>query len=100
MDANPYNHVDDPRFYAKRKFLQLVRSRLRKDPFKEGKLKMPNHRDVATLTRFVTERGKITPRRRTGVSAKNQRQLKQMIKRARTFGLLPYTSRLQRPQRR
>jgi len=76
-----------------------MRSRMRKDPFEEGKLRMPTHRDVATLTRFVTERGKITPRRRTGVSAKNQRQLKQMVKRSRTFGLLPYTSRLERPQR-
>ena len=98
-DLNPHNHVEDPRAYAKRKFLQLMRSRTQKDPFKEGKLRMPIHRDVPTLSRFVSERGRISPRRRTGVSAKNQRVVKKMIKRARAFGLLPYTSRLERPQK-
>ena len=41
------------------------------------------------LRRFVTEKGKILPRRITGTSAKNQRRLIREIKRARALGLLP-----------
>jgi len=99
-DLNPHNDkgFDEPRNIARMKFNQLVRQRMRKDPFEEKKFKLPGMRDVATLTRFVTDTGKISPRRRSGVSSQNQRHLKKMIKRARTFGLLPYTSKLQRPQ--
>jgi len=98
-DLNPYNvaDMDDSKVLAKRRFQQLMRQRSRKDPFTEGKMKRPAMNDISTLSRFVSERGKIIPRRRTGVTAKNQRHLKRMIKRARTFGLLPYTSRMQRP---
>jgi len=98
-DLNPYNtEENDPRAIARLKFQQLVRQRMRKDPFKEGKMKLPTMRDIATLSRFVSESGKIIPRRRSGISTKNQRHIKRMVKRARTFGLLPYTSRLQRPE--
>jgi len=98
-DLNPYGQEDEQVAFnlAYMRFQQVMRNRNRKDPFKQGKLKKPTMREVATLTRFVSERGKITPRRRTGLTAKSQRHVKQMIKRARTFGLLPYTSRLQRP---
>ncbi|MDO9534030.1 MAG: 30S ribosomal protein S18 [Bacillota bacterium] len=44
------------------------------------------------LRRFVTERGKILPRRISGNCAKHQRQLTTAIKRARQMALLPYTS--------
>lgn len=98
-DLNPYNSEEhDPRAIAKMKFQQLMRQRLRKDPFKEGTMKLPTMRDISTLCRFVSESGKIIPRRRSGVTTKNQRHIKRMIKRARTFGLLPYTSRLLRPE--
>jgi len=47
-------------------------------------------RDTKTLSRYVSERGKIVPSRITAVSNKKQRELSQAIKRARYMGLLPY----------
>ncbi len=52
-----------------------------------------DYKDVDLLRRFVTERGKILPRRVTGLTAKQQRQLTKSIKRARTVALLPYINR-------
>ena len=49
-----------------------------------------NYKDVAKLRKFVTEKGKIVPRRMSGVCAKHQRMLATAIKRARVMGLLPY----------
>ncbi|HKL94194.1 MAG TPA: 30S ribosomal protein S18 [Clostridia bacterium] len=49
-----------------------------------------DYKDVAKLKRFVTEKGKILPRRMSGVCAKHQRILANSIKRARTMALLPY----------
>ncbi len=46
--------------------------------------------DVEKLKRFISERGKILPRRNTGVTAKKQRIVVKAIKRARNIGLLPY----------
>lgn len=53
----------------------------------------PSFKDVAVLRRFLTERGKILPRLRSGVCAKHQRRLSQSIKRARILALLPFVSR-------
>ena len=47
---------------------------------------------VAILRRFVTERGKILPRRISGNCAKHQRQVTVAIKRARNIALLPFTA--------
>ena len=49
-----------------------------------------DYKDVAKLRKFVTEKGKIVPRRMSGVCAKHQRMLATAIKRARVMGLLPY----------
>jgi small subunit ribosomal protein S18 len=49
-----------------------------------------DYKDVRTLQRFVSERGKIVPSRITAVSAKKQRELAKAIKRARSLALLPY----------
>jgi len=49
-----------------------------------------DYKDVRTLQRFVSERGKIVPSRITAVSAKKQRELAKAIKRARYLALLPY----------
>ncbi len=51
-----------------------------------------DYKDVELLKRFISERGKILPRRVTGTSAKYQRQLTRAIKRARQMALLPYTT--------
>ena len=50
-----------------------------------------DYKDVATLKKFVSERGKILPRRVTGSCAKHQREITTAIKRARHIGLMPYT---------
>lgn len=51
-----------------------------------------DYKDVAKLRRFTTERGKILPRRISGVCAKHQRKLTLAIKRARAIALLPFTA--------
>ena len=51
-----------------------------------------DYKDVARLRRYLSERGKIVPRRVTGTCARHQRQLTTAIKRARHVALLPYTS--------
>jgi small subunit ribosomal protein S18 len=52
-----------------------------------------DYKDVRTLQRFVSERGKIVPSRITAVSTKKQRELARAIKRARYLALLPYIVR-------
>ena len=49
-----------------------------------------DYKDVARLKRFITEKGKILPRRQTGTCAAHQRELTVAIKRAREMALLPY----------
>ncbi len=51
-----------------------------------------DYKDVAKLRRFITERGKILPRRISGNCAKHQRQVTVAIKRARNIALLPLTA--------
>ena len=51
-----------------------------------------DYKAVAKLRRFVTERGKILPRRISGNCAKHQRQVTVAIKRARNIALLPFTA--------
>ena len=54
------------------------------------KVNTSDYKDVAKLRRFISERGKILPRRITGNCAKHQRVLTTAIKRARHLALLPY----------
>lgn len=95
-DVNP-KRFEKPKFRPNyNRSNRLVRKR--HCPFETGRVQMPDHKQVGTISRFVSEGGKILPRRRTGISAKNQRKFAQIVKRARHFGLIPTTSRLQRPQ--
>ncbi len=55
-----------------------------------------NYKDVKIIRNFVTERGKIIPRRIYGTCATHQRQLCEAIKRARQIALLPYSGSTQR----
>lgn len=66
------------------------RSRRKVCTFCQDKTKNINYKDVATLRKFVTEKGKIVPRRQTGVCSKHQRKLALEIKRARIVALLPF----------
>ena len=56
------------------------------------KVEQIDYKEVDRLRRFLTERGKILPRRVSGNCAKHQRKLTQAIKRARIVALLPYTT--------
>jgi len=51
-----------------------------------------DYKDALKLRRYITERGKIEPRRKTGTCARHQRRLTIAIKRARHIALLPYTA--------
>ncbi|MGB5694066.1 MAG: 30S ribosomal protein S18 [Polyangiales bacterium] len=67
-----------------------------------GRKKMPafaldpdfkfDYKDPQQLRHFITDRGKIVPRRISGLNAKQQRDLTRAIKRARNLALLPYTA--------
>ena len=59
-------------------------------PFSDKGAPSIDYKDVRTLQKFISERGKIIPSRITAVSTKKQRELAIAIKRARFLGLLPY----------
>jgi len=56
------------------------------------KVETIDYKDAAKLKRYITERGKILPRRISGNCAKHQRQVTVAIKRARNIALLPFTA--------
>lgn len=63
---------------------------IRRCGFCAEKVEKVDYKDGDTLIRFLSERGKIRPRRQTGLCARHQRQLAQAIKRARHLALLPF----------
>jgi small subunit ribosomal protein S18 len=68
------------------------KSRVKVCKFTENKDFDFNYKDEKKWRRYVTDRGKIIPRRMTGTHAKYQRKLTTAIKRARYMALLPFTS--------
>ena len=66
--------------------------RRKRCPFTASGIKEIDYKDVDTLNQFITERGKILPRRITGVSAHYQKLLVAAIKRARHVALLPFVA--------
>ncbi len=60
--------------------------------FTQDNIKYIDYKDVKLLQRYVTEQGKIIPKRITGTKAKYQRELAVAIKRARHMVLMPYVS--------
>ena len=60
--------------------------------FKENGITEIDYKDVKLLRRFITDQGKIMPRRVTGTSAKMHRKLVKEIKRARNIALMPFTN--------
>lgn len=66
-------------------------ARRRMDPLTAEGIVHVDYKDVPLLRRFISDRGKIEPRRRVSTSAKHQRSLAIAIKRARHLGLLPFT---------
>ncbi len=72
--------------------MSLFKRKRKLDPFMEDPSKSVDYRDISTLKRFTSERGKILSRRLTGLDAYNQRKVKKAIKRAQNLGLLPFGS--------
>lgn len=68
------------------------RPKRRNCQFCSEKATFVDYKDINRLRRFVTERGKILPRRVSGNCARHQRVLAVAVKRARELALLPYTS--------
>ncbi len=60
--------------------------------FTENNIQFIDYKDEKMLRRFITERGKIIPRRISGTSAAHQRMLAEAIKRARHMAILPFVA--------
>src|SRR5690242_6301913 len=80
--------TEPPNITIRRPFCRRRKS----SPFAHADAPKIDYKDVKLLQRFISERGKIVPRRITAVTAKEQRQLAQAIKRARELALLPYVA--------
>lgn len=74
----------------------MRRSRKPKVAAAVGAFDLNDFKNVDILKRFLSETGKILPRRRSGLNAQDQRKLARTIKRARMMGLLPFTDKLVR----
>jgi small subunit ribosomal protein S18 len=74
------------RFYSQPKVCQFCTDRSARIDYKQ----------IDTLRRYVTESGKIRPRRQTGACAKHQREVARAIKRARHLAMLPFTGEVLR----
>jgi small subunit ribosomal protein S18 len=71
--------------------MQLFRRRKKMDPFVDDPTKTVEYKDLALLSRFVSERGSILSRRLTGLSAYHQRKVSKAVKRAQSLGMMPYS---------
>ena len=71
---------------------KLFSKKRKQCPFTAAGMSHIDYKDIDTLSKFITERGKILPRRITGVTFNHQRVLCVAIKRARHMGLLPFVS--------
>ena len=69
---------------------QLDKKKRKNCSFCADKVEAIDYKDVNKLRKFITEKGKILPRRQTGVCAAHQRELTEAIKRARIMALLPF----------
>jgi small subunit ribosomal protein S18 len=70
--------------------LNTLRKKKKVCVFCADKAEYIDYKDTAKLRKFISERGKILPRRISGTCAKHQRELNTAIKRARQVALLPY----------
>ncbi len=61
--------------------------------FSQNNIRYIDYKDTEILKKFLNPHGRIIARKRTGVSAKSQRQLAMAVKRARFMGLLPFVAR-------
>ncbi len=66
---------------------------MKEDYFNENNIKHIDYKDVDVLKKFLNPHARVMSRKRTGLTAKNQRLLANAVKRARFMGLLPFVSR-------
>ncbi len=77
-------------------FDDLERKRKKVCRFCEDKSRVIDYKDERLLRRFITDRGKIVPRRITGNCARHQREITMAVKQARHIALLPFTAEFYR----
>ena len=65
-------------------------------PFSQKNSPFIDYKNIKLLSRYVSEKGKMTPSRITNVSSKKQKELSKAIKRARFLGLMSYTQKIYR----
>ena len=63
-------------------------------PFSQKDSPIIDYKNIKLLSRYISEKGKITPSRITNVSSKKQKELSKAIKRARFLGLMSYTQKI------
>jgi len=63
-------------------------------PFSQKNSPMIDYKDIKLLSRYISEKGKITPSRVSNVSSKKQKELSKAIKRARFLGLMSFTQKI------
>lgn len=107
MEKKPFNKFAGGKFGAKKKLLKTKDGKPIKPRFGSmggffrkkackfcaEKITTVDYKDVTRLQKFITERGKITPSRLSGLCARHQRVLATAIKRARHIAILPYSAR-------
>lgn len=86
-----------PRRGGKREYRGRYTPRRKVCTFCADKIPVVDYKDVGRLRRYLSERGKIEPRRKTGTCAEHQRALAVALKRARIVALLPYAPQHLRP---
>ena len=92
-EVKDYKDMKEQRDSSDEKYVKRSPKRMPKKKvcaFCADKNKVIDYKDVALLKRYVTEKGKIVPRRQTGTCAMHQRELTTAIKRARNVALLPF----------
>lgn len=86
-----YSNNRQPMGYFRAQPLDIgVKRKKKMDPFQEDKTLFIDYKNQKLLTRFISERGRILPRRMTGLTAANQRHVSRAIKRAQHLAILPY----------
>ena len=88
-EGRPHRSGEPPNITIRRPFFR----RRKTSPFATKDAPRIDYKDIKLLQRFVSERGKIVPRRITAVTAKEQREIARAVKRARLLALLPFVVR-------
>lgn len=85
-----FNNKGGKEFLPSIQRTQLFKKNSKQDMFLDDPNKSLDYKDISMLTRFVSEKGRILPRRTTGLNAFNQRRMAKSIKRAQSLGLMAF----------